>query len=350
MNARLRDLAALVEGRLEGDGDLPISGAGPLAFAQTGEITLCEHLRFLSQLENSPAAAVVVPPGLSLGSRPAIVVARPQAAFAQIVSHFRPQRKPRKVGIHPLALISPSARLAPSVEVHAGASLGDDVVLGEGCIIHPGARLMDGCRLGKNVIVFPNAVLYENTLVGDRVLIHAGAVLGAYGFGYATVDGRHELSAQLGFVHIENDVEIGAGTTIDRGTFGPTLIGAGTKIDNQVMIAHNCRIGRHNLICSQVGLAGSCTTGDYVVLAGQVGIKDHVNIGARTMLGAKAGVMADVPADAQMVGAPATPIKEQMAIFATIQRLPEMRKQIRALERQLAELAAAEANLVREAA
>lgn len=350
MHARLNELAELVGGRVEGESELLISGASPLGFAQAGEITLCEHPRFLAPLAASPAAAVVVPPGLQLEHRPTIVVAKPQAAFARIVAHFRPQRKPRKVGIHPLALISSTAKLAPNVEVHAGASLGDDVVLGEGCVIHAGARLMDGCRLGKNVTVFPNAVLYENTLVGDRVLIHAGAVLGAYGFGYATVDGRHELSAQLGYVHLEDDVEVGAGTTIDRGTFGPTLIGQGTKLDNQVQIAHNCRIGRHNLICSQVGLAGSCTTGDYVVLAGQVGIKDHVNIGARTMLGAKSGVMADVPADAQMVGAPATPIKEQMAIFATIQRLPEMRKQIRALERQVAELLAVESTLVREAA
>jgi UDP-3-O-[3-hydroxymyristoyl] glucosamine N-acyltransferase len=350
MNARLCELATLVEGRLGGEGDLLLSGAAPLGFAKPGEITLCEHPRFLPQLAASAASAVVVPPALQSEHPHTIAVARPQAAFARIVAHFRPQRKPRKVGIHPLAIISPSARLAPNVEVHAGATLGDEVVLGEGCIIHAGARLMDGCRLGKNVTVFPSAVLYENTLVGNRVLIHAGAVLGAYGFGYATIDGRHELSAQLGYVQIEDDVEIGAGTTIDRGTFGPTLIGEGTKIDNQVMIAHNCRIGRHNLICSQVGLAGSCTTGDYVVLAGQVGIKDHVNIGARTMLGAKSGVMQDVPADSQMVGAPATPIKEQMAIFATIQRLPEMRKQIRALERQVEVLRRAEAELVREAA
>ena len=140
---------------------------------------------------------------------------------------------------------------------------------------------MAGSQIGPDVTIFPNAVLYENTVVGPRCVIHAGAVLGAYGFGYYCVDGRHQLSAQLGNVVLGADVEIGAGTTIDRGTYGPTIIGEGTKIDNQVMVAHNCRIGRHNMLCSQVGIAGSTTTGDYVVMAGQVGVRDHVHIGDR---------------------------------------------------------------------
>lgn len=338
MHARLNELAELVGGRVEGESELLISGASPLGFAQAGEITLCEHPRFLAPLAASPAAAVVVPPGLQLEHRPTIVVAKPQAAFARIVAHFRPQRKPRKVGIHPLALISSTAKLAPNVEVHAGASLGDDVVLGEGCVIHAGARLMDGCRLGKNVTVFPNAVLYENTLVGDRVLIHAGAVLGAYGFGYATVDGRHELSAQLGYVHLEDDVEVGAGTTIDRGTYGPTRIGEGTKIDDQVMIGHNCVIGRHNLICSQVGIAGSTTTGDYVVIAGQAGLRDHIHIGDRAVLSAMAGVMSDVPDGTVMMGIPATPEREQKLKQVAWMKLPDMRTDFKELQRTVADL------------
>ena len=170
---------------------------------------------------------------------------------------------------------------------------------------------MAGCRIGRGATIFPNAVLYENTVVGPRCVIHAGAVLGAYGFGYETVDGRHTLSAQLGNVVLGADVEIGAGTTIDRGTYGPTVIGEGTKIDDQVMIAHNCRIGRHNMLCSQVGIAGSTSTGDYVVMAGQVGVRDHVHIGERAVLGAMAGVINDVPDGARMIGIPATPEREQ---------------------------------------
>src|SRR5690606_14999477 len=146
-------------------------------------------------------------------------------------------------------------------------------------IIHSGVSILAGSRIGAGCTLFPNVVLYEGTLVGNRVIIHANTTIGAYGFGYATVNGRHQLSAQLGHVELEDDVEIGAGTTIDRGTYDPTVIGEGTKIDDQVMVAHNCRIGKHNLLCSQVGIAGSCTTGDYVVMAGQVGIRDHVHIG-----------------------------------------------------------------------
>jgi UDP-3-O-[3-hydroxymyristoyl] glucosamine N-acyltransferase len=191
---------------------------------------------------------------------------------------------------------------------------------------------MAGSRIGEDVTIFPGAVLYENTVVGARCLIHAGAVLGAYGFGYEQIDGRHQLSAQLGNVELGADVEVGAGTTIDRGTYGPTAIGEGTKIDDLVMVAHNCRIGRHNMLCSQVGIAGSTTTGDYVVMAGQVGVRDHVNIGDRAVLGAMAGVINDVPEGSRMIGIPATPEREQKIIQAVISKLPQMRQQLKRLQ------------------
>ena len=187
--------------------------------------------------------------------------------------------------------------------------------------------------------IFPNAVLYENTEVGPRCVIHANAVLGAYGFGYGFADGRHVLSAQLGNVVLGADVEIGAGATIDRGTYGPTTIGEGTKIDDLVMVAHNCRIGRHNMLCSQVGIAGSTTTGDYVVMAGQVGVRDHVHIGDRAVLGAMAGVTNDVPDGSRMIGIPATPEREQKIKQAALSKLPEMRRQLKQLQRIVETLA-----------
>jgi UDP-3-O-[3-hydroxymyristoyl] glucosamine N-acyltransferase len=221
---------------------------------------------------------------------------------------------------------------AAGVQVHAGASLGEYVELGPGCEIHSGAHLMAGCRLGANVTVFPGAVLYEDTVVGDRSIIHAGAVIGCHGFGYKFVAGQHQLSAQLGNVRIGCDVEVGANTSIDRGTYGPTIIGDGTKIDNQVQIAHNCRIGKHNMICSQVGIAGSTSTGDYVVMAGQVGVRDHVHIGEKAILGAMAGVVNDVPAGSVMIGIPATPEREQKLKQAALSKLPEMRKELKELK------------------
>jgi UDP-3-O-[3-hydroxymyristoyl] glucosamine N-acyltransferase len=197
---------------------------------------------------------------------------------------------------------------------------------------------MDGCRIGADCELFPAVVLYTDTHVGDRVLIHASSILGAYGFGYKQVNGRHQRTAQLGWVEIENDVEIGAGVTIDRGTYGATRVGEGTKIDNQVMIAHNCRIGRHNLICSQVGIAGSSTTGDYVVMAGQVGLRDHIHVGDRTVIGAQAGVATDVPPDQALLGSPAINQKDQLLIFALLPRLPQMRKDLRQVQSSVEQL------------
>ena len=194
---------------------------------------------------------------------------------------------------------------------------------------------MPRTEIGDDCIVHANVTLYEYTQIRDRVVIHAGTVIGANGFGYRQHEGRHLTTAQLGYVRIESDVELGACVTIDRGTYGATLIGEGTKIDNQVMIAHNCRIGRHNLICSQVGIAGSCQTGDYVVLAGQVGLKDHITLGDRAIVGAQAGVMENCKGDEVYLGSPATPQREQMQIMAVERRLPEMRRELKQLRRDV---------------
>jgi len=197
---------------------------------------------------------------------------------------------------------------------------------------------MPRCVIGSDCVLHSGVTLYEYTQIDDRVVIHAGTVLGAHGFGYRQHQGRHLPTAQLGYVHIESDVEIGAGATIDRGTYGATRIGEGTKIDNQVMIGHNCQIGRHNLLCSQVGIAGSCRTGDYVVLAGQVGLKDHIRLGDQTIVGAQAGVMDDCEGNQVLLGSPATNQRDQMQIMAVERRLPEMRRELKQLHRELESL------------
>jgi UDP-3-O-[3-hydroxymyristoyl] glucosamine N-acyltransferase len=194
---------------------------------------------------------------------------------------------------------------------------------------------MAGCVIGRGTTIFPNVVLYEDTLVGERVILHSGAVIGAYGFGYKQVDGSHRISAQLGYVVLGNDVEIGACATVDRGTYGATTIGDGTKIDNLVQVAHNCRLGKHNLICGQVGIAGSTTTGDYVVMAGQVGVRDHVHIGQGAVLCSMAGVSNNVPDGEIMLGQPATSLRRQKLQMAAIAKLPEMRREFRHLQQQL---------------
>jgi UDP-3-O-[3-hydroxymyristoyl] glucosamine N-acyltransferase len=340
MAVTLAELAELVGGTLVGPADLEIQGAATLSVAGPQQITLLDSLDKAHRLQHTAAAAAVVPRLLAAERLPIIQVDDVHASFGKIVCCFRPLRRPARIGVSLNAVVSPSVRLGSDVDIHPGASIGDEVTIGAGATIHAGARIMAGCQIGEQVTIFPNAVLYENTIVGPRSVIHAGAVLGAYGFGYTAVEGKHHLSAQLGYVEIGADVEVGACTTIDRGTYGPTVIGEGTKIDNQVMIAHNCRIGRHNMLCSQVGIAGSTTTGDYVVMAGQAGVRDHVHIGDRAVLGAKAGVPNDVPADTMVFGTPARPEREQKLIFAAIARLPEFRHQLKAVQAAVARLEA----------
>jgi UDP-3-O-[3-hydroxymyristoyl] glucosamine N-acyltransferase len=341
MARTLAELAERVAGTLLGDGAIEIVSASPRGTARPGDITLIDSAEKLQRFGTGDATAAIVPRGVVPGTLPAIQVDDVHAAFTKIVALFRPPRPRTRRGISPLAIVSPTAGLADDVDVHPGATIGDDVEIGTGSTIHSGVHILAGCKLGPGVTVFPNVVLYENSVIGARVIIHATAVVGAYGFGYKVQNGKHQLSAQLGYVEIGDDVEIGAGTTIDRGTYGPTIIGEGTKIDNQVMIAHNCRLGKHNLICSQVGIAGSTTTGDYVVMAGQAGVRDHVHIGDYAVLGAKAGVHGDVPDGVSMLGCPATPLREQQLMMGAYAKLPDMRRQLKALEATVQKLLAA---------
>jgi len=332
MNITLSELAKLVRGTCLGDPDLVIRGAAPIHNAQVGEITFIDAPERILHLQSCTASAVIAPRSMNPPGFAVIQVDHVVKAFETVVKHFFPPRDYRHIGISPLAVIAPSAKLGQGVNVCPGAGIGEDVVIGNRVTIHSGAQIMAGSQIGDDTTIFPNVVLYENSVVGPRCIIHAGAVIGAYGFGYDSSGGTHLLSQQLGNVILEADVEVGACSTIDRGTYGPTLIGEGTKIDNLVMIAHNCRLGRKNLICAHVGIAGSTTTGDYVVMAGRVGVRDHVHIGDRAVLGAMAGIMTDVAEDARVVGIPATPEKEQMRIQASLAKLPEMRRELRALK------------------
>ncbi|MBA4017287.1 MAG: UDP-3-O-(3-hydroxymyristoyl)glucosamine N-acyltransferase [Pirellula sp.] len=335
----LAELAQLVGGVLQGDGNTAISGASPLSTAAAGDLTLLDSAARVKKLAGTPAAAAIVPAG-TVVELPSIEVADVHAAFAKLIQLFHPTRARARRGVSQHAIVSPMARLADDVDVYPHCVIEDDVEIGAGSTIYGGVHIMAGSRIAAGVVIYPNAVLYENTIVGPRSIIHAAAVLGAFGFGYRQVEGKHVLTGQLGYVELGCDVEIGAGTTIDRGTYGPTRIGDGTKIDDQVMVGHNVVIGRHNLICSQVGIAGSTTTGDYVVIAGQAGLRDHIHIGTGAILSASAGVINDVPDGVVMMGIPATPEREQKLKQVAWAKLPEMRTDFKALQRTVAELEA----------
>jgi UDP-3-O-[3-hydroxymyristoyl] glucosamine N-acyltransferase len=335
VSVTVQELAALVQGTVMGDGTRVIQAARPLGEAQAGDITFLESDKHALQLAGSPAAAAVVSSAMPLGDKALIQVADPLMAFITIVRHLhgKPERKP--AGIDPLAsidataVIGADASISPFVRVEAGA------VVGKRCRLHSGVVIGADCRLGDDVVLHPNVALYDGTVLGDRVIVHANSVLGADGFGYRFQAGRQVKVPQLGHVEVGSDVEIGSCTTIDRGTFGATRIGAGTKIDNLVQVGHNCKIGPHNVLVSQVGIAGSTSTGSHVVMAGQVGVCDHVHIGDGAMIGAKAGVTKDVAPGQRMLGAPATPERDQKRILMTLERLPEMRRDLRRIKQHL---------------
>ncbi|MDR1494344.1 MAG: UDP-3-O-(3-hydroxymyristoyl)glucosamine N-acyltransferase [Planctomycetaceae bacterium] len=344
MTYTLAELAELVNGIVAGNQNPAIYGAAPIHHAGEGDVTFLAQPEKISQLAQCKASAVVVPRALTADPRftaiamPTIQTDDAASAFETIVRHFCPPRKQNKREIHSAAIIDPTAVLGKDVSIAPYVVIEKDAIIGDRATISAGVKIMAGCKIGADAIIFPNAVLYENTVIGERCIIHACAVLGAYGFGYDSSQGSHVLSRQLGNTVLGDDVEVGACSTIDRGTYSPTFIGDGTKIDNLVMIAHNCRIGKHNLICAGTGIAGSSTTDDYVVMAGRVGVRDHVHIGKGAVLGAMAGVIGSVPDGARVVGIPATPEKEQMRMQVAKAKLPEMRQELKKLIVAVAEI------------
>ena len=316
-----------------------ITGAAPLADAMPGHITMLDSEKNLPRLQLSHASACVTSQTFPDVAIPQIVVKNPHDAFTQICQLFRPQGiVTRKYGIDSLTSEAATAQISERSIVESFVSIDEDCIVGDGTHLHRGVTIMNGCRIGKDCQLFPGVVLYPGTIVEDRVILHSGCVVGAHGFGFRMENGKHHPTAQIGWVHIESDVEIGANSCVDRGTYGATRIGEGTKIDNFVQIAHNCNIGKHNLICAHAGIAGSASTGDYVVIAGQVGVRDHIKIGSRTLVGAQSGVISDTGEDKILLGSPAIPRNEQAILFASISRLPELRKTVKQLTKQVEQL------------
>lgn len=339
--ATLERLARCVDGEVVGNAALEIRGAASLDKAGPQEIAFAVNDRSFRSLVSSKAGACFVDrkdrgSEILKGAQAALVlVDDPLDAFVVVLKQFRPQSVRSSVGISSHARIDPTALIGPDCNIYAGAFIDAGVVIGSHCDIFPGVYVGRNCKIGDECVLHSNAVLYHEVVLGQRVVIHASAVVGADGFGYRFREGRFEKIPQLGWVEIQDDCEIGACATIDRGMIGPTVIGAGTKLDNLVMIGHNCELGRHNAFASQVGLAGSVTTGDYVRCAGQVGIADHVHLGTGSTLGAKAGVHKDIPAGETHIGAPARPEKEEFRIMMATAKVPEMRKQLRELEARI---------------
>jgi len=325
----------LVHGSVLGNGDLAIHAAHTLKEAKAGDITFVENEKYAGQLLQSQASAAVVPPGTPASGKALIQVADPLMAFVVVFQHLRGATTSEPSGVDPRAAVHSSAQIGENSSVDALVKVGAGAVISKRCQLHAGVVIGQNCRIGDDVVLYPNVVLYHDIILGDRVIIHANAVIGADGYGYRCQQGRHVKVPQLSHVVIGSDVEIGAGSTIDRGTFEPTRIGDGTKIDNLVQVAHNCVIGKHNLVAAQVGIGGSSSTGNYVILGGQVGVADHIEIGDGVLVGAQTGVSAKVQAGEQLMGFPARPMRVARRIYACLNKLPEMRRDISRLRKML---------------
>jgi UDP-3-O-[3-hydroxymyristoyl] glucosamine N-acyltransferase len=336
----LGDLAARLGATLEGDPDLRVRGVQTLEGAGPHEVACLTAARYRPAAERTRAAAVVVARGEgALPDRALLRVDSPQGAMIALLRLFHPE-PPLAPGIHPTAWVAGSARVDPSASIGACAVIEERAVIGHRARLGAQVFVGAGAVVGDDTTLYPQVVVRDGVRIGNRVIVHPGAVLGADGFGYA-FDGRaHQKIPQVGGVRIEDDVEIGANTTVDRGTLGDTLIRRGTKIDNLVQIAHNCEVGAGAIIVAQVGVSGSCRIGDGAVLAGQVGVADHVTIGAGAILAAQSGVPGDVPAGATWAGAPARPVAEARRIWAAERLLPDLLRRVRALENRIREIEA----------
>lgn len=329
------ELAQLVRGELEGNPTVVLTGVASLEEAGAGQLSFVGNRQALRQASNSQADCLLVPLNFENSSaRTVIRVKDPRGAFARAIHALHPAPV-RATGIHPSCAIDPTAVLGPNVSVGAFASIGPGAQIGEGSTIGSGCHIGAGVRLGSGCLLHPRVTIYDSVTIGDRAVLHSGAVIGADGFGFVRQGDHYEKFPQIGTVQIDNDVEIGANSCVDRAALGVTRIGEGTKLDNLVHIAHNCQIGKHVVIAAQTGLAGNVTVEDNAVIGGQVGIGDKARIESGAILGSGCGILTSkVVRGGQVVwGTPARPLKEYLEQLAVLAKLPELYKELAAFRR-----------------
>ena len=324
--------------------DVQVTGVGTVKDAVPGDLLFVSDSKSRPLPADCPAAAVLVEPGLEAKVKAfagAVVVTKgARSVFLALMPALAPRRRGHVRGISKAAFVHPSAQIAEGAVVHPGATVSEHAVVGEHSVVYPGAYVGPGCTLGARVTLHPNSVLHDGVHLADGVTVQAGAVLGQDGFGFDSGPTGHAHLPHHGGVRVGRGVLVGANSTVARGMIADTRVGSGTVIDAQVVIAHNCDIGAHNLFCSQVGIAGSVTTGAFVIAAGQAGIADHVTVGDGAILGSKVGVHRDCKPGVTYLGSPAQPADQEAKRFMASRKLPEMRQQLRELQKQVTALAA----------
>ena len=331
----VEEIAKKLGGALEGDPEIRIRGVADAKVANEGDVTFAEEERFFEVAVAGGASAILVGAKhvTPAAGKALIRLENVRAGFAQLLDIFHPEDS-IAAGVHGSAQIDETAQVDASASIGPGCVIGRHVTIGPKVVLCGGNHVAAHCEIGEGTKLFPNAVLYERTRVGKRVRIHAGTVVGSDGYGYVFDEGRHRKIAQIGGVVLEDDVELGANVSIDRGALGDTRIGEGTKIDNLVQIAHNVVVGKHCIIISQTGIAGSTKIGDYTIIAGQVGIAGHLTIGSQVTIAAQSGVMRDIPDGQKVFGSPAQGDREFKRQLIGLQKLPDLIKRFRKLEKE----------------
>lgn len=332
--AQLKDLAEHVGGAVVGDGSIEIQRVAPIDSAVEGEITFVANPRYLPKLAQTRASAAIVAPGVENAALPLLVCRNPYLAFAKILTLLQAS-KPAPLGVLPGAQVSATAKIGEGVTLYPGCHVGDEVVVGPGTILHPGVVLYAGAQVGQECLLHAGVVVREGCRLGARVIVQPNAVIGSDGFGFAPDGPRYYKIPQVGIVVIEDDVEIGAGSCIDRAAMGVTLIRRGVKIDNLVQIAHNVVVGEDTVLAAQVGLAGSAEIGRHCTFGGQAAVAGHIKVGDNVMIGGRGGVTGNLAGNQIVSGLPVIPHKEWLKASMSFAHLPEMRKELSRLRKQM---------------
>jgi len=334
---KISELATLLGGILHGEANREVREVGALGTAGPEELAFAEDAKSLELAATSQAGCILVPADCTLAGHSTIGVEYPKLAFVRAAQALCPPRK-FPPGVHPTAVIAPDARIAEDAVICPYVVIESGVEVGKGTYLGMGAWLGEGSRLGSNCTLYARVSVYPGAKIGNRVILHSGVVLGSDGFGYVFAEGHYEKFPQRGGVVIEDDVEIGSNSTVDRGSLGVTVIGQGSKIDNLVQIAHNVKVGRHCVIAAQTGISGSAEIGDYVVMGGQVGVADHIRIEEGAMIGGQAGIFRTIRKGSKVWGTPARPLEEYKQVYAQLSRLPDLARKVKEITRQLSEI------------
>lgn len=342
MEFTAEQIAQLIGGTIEGDAQAKINSFSKIEGGKPGAISFLSNPKYINYIYETQSSVVLVDESLKLDKPVKTTLIRVKNAYDAVAKLMQMYvaMKPKKKGIDSLAYIAPTAKIGKDCYIGPFVAIGPNVVIGDGCVLHPHVTVGENATVGENTEIYSNAVIYHDCKVGNNCIIHAGAVIGADGFGFAPTENGYEKIPQLGIVQVEDNVEIGANTCIDRSTMGCTYVRKGVKLDNLVQIAHNTDIGANTVMSSQVGVAGSTKVGEWCMFGGQVGIAGHITIGNQVRLGAQSGVPGSLKDGENLIGTPPLPLTNYFRSHAVTKRLPEIYRQINEMQKTIDDLKA----------